>query len=372
MNANNDELSFVIENYGEVIKSVLKTEKIAVSFFANSENYVDKIISFKEPSLSYNNMKVLIFQDFSLERELLTDCNICMIADKTFLKIITPFTRERTYDFIIAKYDELEWILKELHIRQEKANFTSINLPIIGLDFEQLKKETIDFLLNEEFRKFCVEHRIPLKRGLILEGHPGTGKTLSLRWLKEQALKNKVEFTIFRDPKDFLEEKERYFSSEKKIFIFEDFDAMLLDRKKTENTPNSVLAKLLNTLEGVDEIKDVVSIFTTNHIKIFDSAFVRPGRIDRVITYQLPNDENIMKFLAIYLAEFPEDMYKDIFKELKEKDGDISYAMLKGICDDINIYKFNKLEIDVKKIIKDKITGAQKGEAPKDVKEYIL
>jgi hypothetical protein len=381
MEIHNDEMNFVIQNYGEIIRKTLGTSEIAISFFANSESYVDKIEPIKVPNLTYEEMKVLIFQDFSLEKELLTDCNVCFLGDKKFLKIITPFTRERTYDFIIAKYDELEAILKELHLKQEKANFTSINLPIIGLDFDYLKAQTIDFLLNEDFRKFCIDHRIPLKRGLILEGKPGTGKTLSLRWLKEQALKSKIEFHVFSSPKEFLDEAERYYSNEKKIFVFEDFDAMLQDRKKTGDSPNSVLAILLNKLEGIDEIKDVVTIFTTNHINNFDDAFVRPGRIDNVMTYRLPTPENIKTFLESYLTEFSTVVKDYIFSSLREKNCDISYAVLKGICDDVNIYNFNKKfdgksDTDIcsilNKIISEKLSSSLKGNRAKDVKEFVL
>ena len=381
-----DEMNFVIKNYGEFIKEVLETNEIAISFFANSENYVDKIEPIKKPNLSYEDMKLLIFQDFSLDKELLTDCNLCFVGDKKFIKIITPFTRERTYDFIIAKYEELEWILKELHIRQEKANFTSINLPIIGLNFfDNLRKETIEFLLNEDFRKFCVDHRIPLKRGIMLEGFPGTGKTLSLKWLKEQALKNKIEFHVFKSPKEFADERERYYSAEKKIFVFEDFDAVLLERKKTGDTPNSILANLLNTLEGIDEIKDVVSIFTTNHIHTFDSALLRPGRIDRILTYNLPTEEQRIEFLNAYLQEFVEEDKNFIFASLRDKQTNISFAILKGICDDVNIYNFNKKFVVpegqertnfvfklYKEIIETKLAGANKGEKTEDTKKYVL
>ena len=90
----NDEMNFVIKNYGEIIKNTLGTSEIAVSFFANSETFVDKIEPIKKPNLDYEGMKVLIYQDYSLDRELLADCNICFIGDKKFLKIITPFTRE--------------------------------------------------------------------------------------------------------------------------------------------------------------------------------------------------------------------------------------------------------------------------------------
>jgi SpoVK/Ycf46/Vps4 family AAA+-type ATPase len=333
-------------------------------------------------------MKVLFYQDFSLKKELLADCNVCRLSKSSepgfyeFLKIITPFTRERTYDFLVAKANELEGILRELNIRQEKANFTSVHIPIIGNYHKVLMKESIEFLLNEKFREFCIEHRIPLKRGIILEGMPGTGKTLSLRWLKEQALKNKIEFISFKSPREFIEDKERYYQSGKKIFVFEDFDAMLLDRKKTENTPNNVLMLLLNTLEGIDEIKDVVSIFTTNHIEGFDSAFVRPGRIDKVIRYTLPTEGERMEFLDEYLPEFTAEQKKFVLDHLKnheylrgeakENDVGLSFAMLKGICDDINIFKFNNqldltngsFQSTLKKIMDDKLSGASKWAKP--------
>jgi hypothetical protein len=167
---NNDELEFVLKNYSDIIEEHLKTRDLAISFFASSENYADKVEPIKIPMLRYGDgFGVSIYQDFSIEHELLTDCNVCNLNGTKFIKIITPFTRERTYDFLVARSDEMEGILKELHIRREKANFASINLPIIGINFETLKKETIDFLLNEEFRDFCVKHRIPLKRGVIIE-----------------------------------------------------------------------------------------------------------------------------------------------------------------------------------------------------------
>jgi len=387
---NMDEMNFVLRTYKDIIYNTLETKEIAISFFANSENFVDKFEAIKKPNLPYEDFKVLIYQDYSIEKDLLTDCNICYLLDKKFLKIITPFTRERTYDFIVAKTEDMEFILKELHIRQEKANFTSINLPIIGIDFEDLKKQSIDFLLDEDFRKFCIDHRIPLKRGIVLTGKPGTGKTLSLKWLKEQALKNKVEFYSFRSVKEFLEEKERYYSPEKKIFVFEDFDAAVEDRKKTGNTPNGILSNLLNTLEGIDEIKDVITIFTTNYIHTFDSALLRPGRIDKVMRYDLPSDKNKKAFIDAYLTDFNDVFRNTVLEILKEKNADVSYAILKGICDDMNIYNFNgkfkydgtmpfELEDNLKKgfetikgIINDKLSGANKDEAPKDTKSFIL
>jgi ATP-dependent 26S proteasome regulatory subunit len=186
--------------------------------------------------------------------------------------------------------------------------------------------------------------------------------------LKEQALKNKIAFHIFRDPKEFMEEKENYYEDGKKIFVFEDFDAFVKDRKKTGDSPNSVLASLLNTLEGIDEIKDVVSIFTTNRIETFDDAFLRPGRVDRVLTYLMPTKEQMVEFFDSYLPEVKEHFEK-ITEYLLAKNRDISYAVLKGICDDINILKFSGEILDYDKIIKVMETKLQSAAGDKKVSD---
>lgn len=378
---NNDELHYVLNVYGNYIKKFFNFKNygandIEVSFFANSEDYVDKIIPIKKSYTKYknNSFKVSFYQDFSIQKNLITDLNECYIDEKKFLKIITPFTRSRSYDFIITKKGEMEWILKELSIRSEKANFHSFNFPVVGLDFNEIKRETIDFLMNEEFRTFCRERRIPLKRGLVLEGKPGTGKTLTLKYLKEQALQNKISFTSFSSPKEFVDNSEEYFNDEKKIFIFEDFDSVVYDRNLENGQPNAILAKILNVLEGVNEVQDVVSIFTTNKVELFDNAFLRPGRIDKVITYKLPNDSQILQFFNYYIEE-QKEYHEEMLKFIKKLAADVSYAILKGICDDINIWLFSNKIIDiktVKKIISEKISGANKQKEVRNSKNYIL
>jgi len=172
-----------------------------------------------------------------------------------------------------------------------------------------------------------------------------------------------------------LEERGEYYRKDKKhIFVFEDFDALLREREDTNNSPNTILGTVLNTLDGIDEVSDVVSIFTTNQVQLFDSAFIRPGRIDKVMSFSDPTKEQMHTFLGAYIPEYTE-FFKDMEAELYEKVGKVSYAILKGICDDINIHQFNKgslNKIEVIKIVQEKITGANKGTETKDTKSYIL
>ena len=373
-----DEMKFVLYNYKDIIDKYLNTKDLAVSFFASSEEYADLAYAIIDRGINYNypnfDFNVTFFQDFSFESKMLTDVNLLKIGPYSFLKVISPFTRERSYDLIITKRDEMKDIIALLNEKQQVSKFKKIDFPIIGVDFSILRENTIDFLLNEEFRDFCKKHRIPLKRGVVLEGFPGTGKTMSLKWLKEQAIKHGLGFKNFKSIGEFVEERDLYFGEEKKIFVFEDFDTALLEREKTGQTPSQILGMILNTLEGLDDIHDTVSVFTTNHIKNFDSALLRPGRIDKIITYHLPNKEQAIEFFKCYIPDISK-YYEKMASYLMNLNGMVSYAILKGICDDINIYIFNKGKISyeaIHEIMENKVSSSVKGSAVNESSSYIL
>jgi len=372
------QVEYIIETYKSKLINDLETEDFAFAFFPNSEEVVDKI----EPitrSNSFGNSTITFFQDFGdNNKPSLTDYNICYVDGFKFIKLITPFLLERSYDFIITKREEFNKIIKILKDRvSNKSLNDKLKNPIIGIDFDFFRKETIDFLLNDEFRSYCSKKFIRLKRGIILEGPPGTGKSNILTWIKIQAKNNGIEFYSFDNPKDFLDNRQRYFENKKAIFAFEDFDAFLKERNDTDNSPNTILSSILNTLDGIDEIEDVVSIFTTNRINTFDSAFIRPGRIDKVIRFDPPSDVNIFKFFEAYIPEYSQKELSILFEYLKEHCKLISYAVLKGICDDINIAMFNNEEkkISIENILdiaKEKTKGANKNTEEKSLKSFVL
>lgn len=377
-------MDYIFSTYGDKIFEYLGTKDVSFSFFANSEDYSKN--SYKKtgrihPSNS-EGWNVTVFQDYSISdlSNFITDYNECEVENteqtvcKKFVKIVTPFTHARSYDFVIVKTEEAEEVLKLLDESKRVKNFKLNDIPIIGIDFSELKKHTVDFLLNEEFRSFCNKHFIPLKRAIILEGKPGCGKTLSLKYLKSIAIKNDINFRIFDGVEDFQKNKDEFYEEGKHIFVFEDFDAALLDRKETNETPNQILSKVLNVLDGVNEINDVVSIFTTNHIQKFDDAFLRPGRIEKVITYSLPDEANKRKFIEAYLPDDAQ-FHEHIVTFLEGASANVSYAMLKGICDDINIYRFNGVTINkelVDRVLNEKLKGSNKGTEVLESSRYII
>lgn len=371
MSTSSDEMTFVIDNYGEEIQKYLGTKSLAATFYNDSEFLVDSVTPIETSILDYNGFKISYYQDYSFDDNIIKDFNYCTIGDYKFVKIVTPFTHSESYDFIIADENDITEIVRLLKGKEQETRESKLDFPIIGLDFTELKKNTIDFLLNEDFREYCRKKNIKLKRGIVLEGKPGTGKTLSIQWLKHEASKNGIKVINFKDIESFLKNQDEYYTENKSIFVFEDFDAALLERTDTGGGPNQILAQVLNTLDGIDRIEDVVSIFTTNEIKVFDSAFLRPGRIDKVFTYILPGKEDMKLFFEAYISE-EQQFFDDMVHLLDNLDGEVSYAVLKGICDEINIWKFNKETIDfntIEDIIKDKL---QRKTAVDDKSRYVI
>jgi len=274
--------------------------------------------------------------------------------------IFADFHRVETRNGVLDDKNNLKWsFLKDLK-EGDEINTKSGWKKITKCYFNGKESQMYD-LEVEEVRCFYTDEII-------------SHNTLTLQWLRNQAEKNGITYRQFKDVKQFMEDVDEYYTAGKKIFVFEDFDAALMERKETNNTPNQILGKVLNTLEGIEEINDVVSIFTTNNINVFDSAFIRPGRIDRVFDFKLPNKKDYLEFFKAYIPE-EEKFFIEMADHLEYLSANISYAILKGICDDINIYKFSGESLTKKvlnDIIKRKIDGANKNKEVKIVSDFTL
>ena len=148
--------------------------------------------------IRYEGFDVKFVQDYSIKEkdgDPITDLSYCEVEGKKFVKVVTPFTKERAYDFIIGRSDEMFEIVRVLKERESNKHFKyNEGVPVIGRDFGPIEEETIKFLMNEEFRTYCKERYIKLKRGIVLAGKPGTGKTMTLQYLRHQAEQNKIKY----------------------------------------------------------------------------------------------------------------------------------------------------------------------------------
>jgi transitional endoplasmic reticulum ATPase len=132
------------------------------------------------------------------------------------------------------------------------------------------------------------------------------------------------------------------------IVFFDEIDA-ITSRKVNDNSTNvtnNVVAELLTEMDGVSKLNDVIVIGATNRIDLIDSAFLRPGRFDRLVYVSLPSLEEQEKIFDVYLNKLTVDKKitsKDLVKMLNDKDNKYSGADIEAICNEASMICIRRL-----------------------------
>ncbi|GAA6018529.1 hypothetical protein JCM10207_007207 [Rhodosporidiobolus poonsookiae] len=129
------------------------------------------------------------------------------------------------------------------------------------------------------------ERGIPYRRGYLLHGPPGSGKSSFI-----QALAGSLDYNICvlnLSERGLTDDKLNHLlanAPERSIVLLEDIDAAFSKRQQTgEAGFNSsvTFSGLLNALDGVaSSTSQRILFLTTNHLEQLDPALIRPGRVD--------------------------------------------------------------------------------------------
>jgi cell division protease FtsH len=155
---------------------------------------------------------------------------------------------------------------------------------------EAIRINSVEFLNHSQLLK---KYDIPAKRGILLAGMPGTGKTLISKIIMSTSPDItciESETSRLGDP-DYIESLYDLADDLKPAIIFlEDLDIAGRDRFAEGNPRDTGLVALLAALDGIEECSGVVTIATTNCVQVLDKALRdRPSRFDTVIEMCLPN-----------------------------------------------------------------------------------
>jgi len=181
----------------------------------------------------------------------------------------------------------------------------------IVLDAEtksEIKANTVDFLRRkDEWGKYG----IPLKRGMLLAGEPGTGKTIICKALMSEAEGITCITTngYALDSDDYITElyKLAHDLSPSIVFI-EDIDLIGQNRTEFGYHRGPALLSLLSVMDGVEEQQEIVTVATTNCLETLDKALSqRPSRFDRVIKLTRPSVEQRRELVRRLSQKVPLD-----------------------------------------------------------------
>lgn len=199
----------------------------------------------------------------------------------------------------------------------------------------ELPSPEIESILNDikifwRKRETYKEYNFVHKRGILLYGDPGCGKSgiiqLCVKNLIEEENGIVINIKEDEDFKAFVEfvptirtiEPERPL-----IVILEDIDSLAgEDRYST--------TKLLNILDGVKQIENVVYIATTNYPeKLQERITNRPSRFDRRYEVQMPSREIRESYIKNKLSD--DDLKNINLKEWLDSSEDMSLSHLKEL-----------------------------------------
>jgi hypothetical protein len=126
--------------------------------------------------------------------------------------------------------------------------------------------------------------KIPTKRGVLLHGTYGSGKTLTARWMAKEATSAGRTFIYVKSAAE-LGDALRFASLYGPAMIFaEDIDRVMFGLRTEE------MDTVLNTVDGVDSKNlDILTVLTTNNLNMIHPAFLREGRMDTIISIDRPD-----------------------------------------------------------------------------------
>ncbi len=213
----------------------------------------------------------------------------------------------------------------KIHTDKDK----SVKIDDVGGSFNS-KKELLDLVnVFKKYDKFLkLGGRAP--KGILLEGPPGTGKTMVSR-----AIANELDMTfIVLSGSDIIKPivglgtmfiKEVFKKAKENlpcIIFIDEIDAIAKSRDNVGsglNERDNILNSLLVEMDGFNQNNQILVIGATNRSDILDKAILRPGRFDRIVKFSLPSyDERY-------------DIFSKLIKKYKIEEYEIDDCKIKSL-----------------------------------------
>lgn len=142
--------------------------------------------------------------------------------------------------------------------------------------------------------------RVPLKRGVLLEGTFGTGKTMTANVTAKIAEEHNWTFIYLENPEQLAAAIRFAKMYEPAVIFTEDVDRAD-DDDEDDSGRSDLMNEILNVIDGV-EMKgaEVIVVATTNNVQSISPSLLRPGRLDAVVSFLPPDAEAVERLIRMY------------------------------------------------------------------------
>ncbi len=357
-NVNNKEATSV--SYNDFIKKVEEgnVEEVVINFSSEKFTFSDKDGKLYETDNPMDDN----FKKFLLEN----DIKVTVINISTHIIIVEILFGVLRFALIVFFF---MLVLNKSGIKMfEKKENLVVDIPNVTFDNiagNSESKEDMEFLVKflKNPEKYY-EMGAKLPKGVVLYGPPGTGKTLTARAIAGEA---GVPF-FSASGSDFVEMyvglgakrvRELFEDARKKapcIIFIDEIDAIGTHRGAYggNSEKDQTINALLSELDGFSSRESIIVMVATNRIEDLDPALIRPGRFDRHIAINLPDNEDRLEILNIYAKD--KKLSDDVdLEELAKLTIGFSGAGLEALMNEAAIMAVNK---GVNKIRKEDIDDA--------------
>ena len=282
---------------------------------------------------------------------------------------------EETLKKIIVTNDDFKEALKEIQpsaLREVLVQIPDVKWDDIGglEDAKQELKEAVEWPLKypDKFKKFHVDP----PKGVLLYGPPGTAKTLLA---KAVASESEANFIAIKGPEllsKWVGESEKgvreVFRKARQtaptVIFFDEIDSIANTRGTdagSSGVTQRVVNQLLTEIDGMEDLHDVAIIAATNRPDIIDPGLMRPGRFDRHIKVDTPDEDSRLKIFKVHTKDMPLASDVNLEKLAKHSEGYVG-ADIEAVCreaamltlrnnidaDEVNMKAFNEAMEKVK------------------------
>lgn len=340
----NDDLDDVKKKDGQLTeneKNLLEIQKqldpltMEFSVFFWYKRTLIRIIRKSGPPSLYSPSELFIITAYGIRKKQLL---LELMAEAKTMSDQKP---ENIIRFYRADASQGEWI------KVLKTKPRPLSSVILCEGVAQAIKEDIEEFV--EWRQWYKERGIPYRRGYLLYGPPGCGKTSFVKGIAGQ-----IGYDIYELPlssrsltDEQLNEFIRHFEA-KSILLLEDIDSAFAARTQDEERAgtedvhlgklsireaksNVTFSGLLNAIDGVASEEDYIIFMTTNHIDRLDPALIRPGRIDFKQLIDYPNEQQIEAFTKQFYTNCDAEIASEFAKAVKNLNCNPTMAQVQGL-----------------------------------------
>jgi ATP-dependent 26S proteasome regulatory subunit len=193
-----------------------------------------------------------------------------------------------------------------LSVHDQNLHVSFHHLPPITRDqiilpagvLERIERESVGFSKHAERLHAAGRH---LKRGMLLHGSPGTGKTLTAMYLAGR-MPDRTVLLITGRSMGLLEQACAMARMlQPATIILEDVDLIAEERTRQNGGCAPLLFELLNQMDGLADDADILFVLTTNRPDLLEPALAaRPGRIDQAVEVPVPDVQCRRRLFDLY------------------------------------------------------------------------